>query len=292
MTQHRIAFAGLALIIAQFSINLGAAVAKSLFPLVGPEGVAALRSGIAALILLAVMRPWRTRITGRQAGFLLAYGLSLGGMNLLIYGAFQRIPIGVAIAIEISGPLTVVLLTSRSWRDFLWLALAVGSLMALIPWPGSQASLDPVGILLALAAAACWALYIVFGKRASTIGGGAAVALGMSISCLVTVPVGIATAGADLLQGHVLAIALGVALLSSALPYMLEMRALEALSSRLFGVLISGAPAVGALAGFIVLGERLSPLQWGAVAAMIMASAGCALTTRRPAPAEIEEGLA
>ena len=282
MGDRQVILGGLTIVAAQLSINIGAALAKGLFPLVGPEGVAALRTAISAAILLAVARPWRAALSTRQAGHLLLYGLAMGGMDLLIYWAIARIPIGVAVAVEISGPLAVVLLTSRSLRDFLWFALAAGSLLLLIPWPGREARLDPAGLLFALGAAACWALYIVFGKRASEVKGSVAVALGMLAACLVTLPAGIAAAGAKLLLAPALGIGVAVALLSSALPYMLEMNAFGKLSSRLIGVVSSCAPAVGALTGFAILGERLSFHQWIAVIAMITASAGCSLTSRAP----------
>lgn len=285
MADRRVALAGVTIILAQISINLGAATAKGLFPRVGPEGVAALRSTIAALLLLAVVRPWRVAIPARQRGLLILYGLSLGGMNLLIYAAFARIPIGIAIAVEICGPLSIVLLTSRSLRDLLWFGLAAGSLILLAPGRAGAGALDPVGVAYALAAAACWAFYILVGKRVSTVRGPVAVAIGMSVACLVTVPAGLVTAGAALFDPAVIAVALLVALLSSALPYLLEMSAMARVSSRLFGVIISCAPAIGALAGFAILGERLLPLQWCGIVGMIAASAGCSLTSRpRPLP--------
>src|SRR5439155_9798083 len=186
------------------------------------------------------------------------YGLALGGMNLLIYWAFARIPIGVAVAIEIGGPLAVVLLTSRSARDFVWLALAVACVLLLMPWPGRDVPLDLAGIGFAMGAAVCWALYILFGKRASEVESSTAVALGMTAASLVTIPVGVAAAGSRLLNPAIWGLGLVVAVLSSAIPYMLEMSALEKLSSRLFGVISSSAPAVAALAGFLMLGERLT----------------------------------
>jgi inner membrane transporter RhtA len=287
----KVAFAGLAIVVAQLSTNLGAALGKSLFPLVGPEGVAALRTGISALILLAISRPWRIALTKRQTTFLALYGLALGSMNLLIYLAIERLPIGVAIAIEISGPLSVVLLTSRSIRDFFWFALAVASLLMLMPWPGSQARLDSLGIVFAFGAAGCWALYILFGKRASELGSKTAVALGMVTACAVTLPFGIVMAGEKLLVSSVLWLGLVVALLSSAIPYILEMKALERLSSRTFGVIINSAPAIGALAGYLILGEQLTLVQWLAVATMISASAGCTLTAAPAVTRPIEKAL-
>lgn len=281
MRDRSVALAGLAIVSSQICINIGAALAKGLFPVVGPEGIAALRSFIGAMLLIALMRPWRVAVSRRQAGYLLVYGLALGSMNLLVYAAFARIPIGIVIAIEICGPLSIVLLTSRSKRDLLWFALALGSLFLLAPGGRGVERLDPVGVAFALAAAACWALYILVGKRAAEVKGGAAVAFGMCAACLLTVPVGVSSAGAALLDPHVLGAALGIALLSSALPYSLEMMAMGRVSSRLFGVIISCAPAIGALCGFVILGERLLPLQWCGIAGMIAASAGCSLTAGR-----------
>lgn len=289
MSDRTVALASLSILAAQISINIGAAIGKGLFPQVGPEGVAAFRTVISALILIAVAGPWRTRVTRGQARWLVLYGLTLGGMNLLIYWAFERIPIGIAVAIEICGPLAVVLTTSRSVRDFLWLGLAVVGLLLLIPWPGGEASLDPLGIAFAVAAAACWALYILFGKRASRVESRTAVALGMTTACLLTVPFGVAAGGATLLSPPVLAVGAVVAVLSSALPYLLEMKALETLSSRVFGVVTSSAPAIAALAGFLILHERLTGLQWLAIALMVAASAGCSLTARPPAAGARED---
>ena len=283
MRARTVPLASLAIVIALTSVNIGAALGKSLFALVGPEGVAALRTSIAAIILLVVARAWSARFTRRQALWMALYGIALGGMNLLIYWAIARIPIGIAVTIEICGPLAVVLLTSRSTRDFLWFALAVAGLLLLMPWPGAAGtSVDPAGVLYALGAATCWALYILFGKRAAEAESGVAVAAGMAIACLVTLPAGISVAGGNLLLPEVLLLGAVVAVLSSALPYYLEMRALEKLSSRLFGLVTSSAPAIAALVGFFMLGERLTPMQWMAVCMMIVASAGCSLASRPP----------
>ena len=269
--------AALAILGALVSQNIGAACAKQLFPQVGSEGVTALRVGLSALLLLVAMRPWRMALTRRGALDIAVYGVTLGCMNLLIYRAFALIPIGVAIAIEVTGPLAVVLLSSRRRRDVAWVACAVLGLWLLLPLHGASA-LDPRGVAWAAGAALCWALYIVFGKRASTLQGGQAVAWGMLAAALFTVPIGVAHAGAALLDGPVLAVGLAVALLSSALPYTLEMMALKRLPRRVFGILVSSAPAVGALAGFFVLGERLGAVQWLAIAFVMLASGGSAAT--------------
>jgi len=272
------ALPALALLGSMVSTYLGAAIAKSLFPQVGSQGVTALRVGLAACILLAWWRPWRLPLARQDMPNLLVYGLMLGCMNLLIYGAFARIPIGIAVAIEVTGPLLVVLAGSRRPRDFAWLACAVCGLWLLLPVRPQAAPLDPVGILLAVGAALCWAMYIVFGKRVSTLQGGQAVAWGMLAAALFTVPVGFAHAGPALLAPGVLAAGLGVALLSSALPYSLEMAALRRLPRRVFGILVSASPALSALAGWLVLGEQLLPLQWLAIGMIIAASAGAAAT--------------
>jgi inner membrane transporter RhtA len=273
---------GLAILAAMVSQYIGAAIAKHLFPLVGSEGVTALRVGLSALILVLAFRPWRTALTRRGALDIALYGFMLGCMNLLIYHAFSLIPIGIAVAIEVTGPLAVVVASSRRWRDLGWVACAALGLALLLPLRTGTGvlspSLDPAGVAYALGAAFCWAMYIVFGKRASKLEGGQAVAWGMLAASLFTVPVGAAHAGAALLQPAVMLAGLAVALLSSALPYSLEIMALRRLPRHVFGILVSSAPAVGALAGFLVLGEQLTPVQWLAIVLVMAASAGSAAT--------------
>ena len=269
------------------SQNLGAAIAKSLFPVVGVEGMTALRIGLSALLLLAFWRPWRTPITRRDIANVTVYGAVLGSMNLCIYEAFGRIPIGIATAIETIGPLAVVLASSRRPLDVVWVVLALAGLALLLP-PGTHRPLDPVGLLFAFGAAASWALYIVFGKRVSTLARGQAVSLGMLVAALLAVPLGMAQSGAQMLAPATLAAGLGVALLSSAVPYSLEMAALRRLPRQVFGILVSATPAFGAACGALVLGERLSALQWLAIACIIGASAGGAATARDDRPRAIE----
>lgn len=281
----RSAVPALAILASMISVNVGAAFAKGLFPLVGSAGVTAVRVGLAAILLLAFWRPWRRLPSLPDARNLLVYGLMLGCMNLTIYAAFARIPIGVAIAIEVTGPLALVLLSSRRPRDVAWVACAAAGLWLLSPLYGGagagSAALDPVGVAWALAAAFCWAMYIVFGKRVSTLEGGHAVAWGMLVASLCTVPVGVAQAGSALFAPAVLAAGLAVAVLSSILPYSLEMMALSRLPRRLFGILVSAGPAIGALAGWAVLGERLSTVQWVAIGLIIAATGGSAATAGR-----------
>lgn len=261
--------------------NIGAAFAKHLFPLVGSEGVTGLRVGLSALLLAAWLRPWRSLPARRDIPVLALYGLTLGCMNLLIYRAFALIPIGVAVAIEVTGPLAVVLAASRSVRDFGWVACAGAGLWLLLPLHAGAAGLDPAGVAYAFGAALCWACYIVFGQRASGVAGAGTVAWGMLAASLFTVPLGVAYAGPALRSPAVWLGGLVVALLSSAAPYTLEMVALKRLPRRVFGILVSASPAVSALAGFVLLGERLAALQWLAIALVIVASAGSAATAER-----------
>ncbi|KAA0590515.1 EamA family transporter [Azospirillum lipoferum] len=267
----------LILLASLLSQYVGAASAKSLFPLVGAEGVTGLRVGLSALMLMAILRPWRSLPGRADLRNLLIYGATLGAMNLSIYRAMELIPIGIAIAIEVTGPLAVALLGSRRLKDFLWIACAAVGLSLLLPLQEASSTLNPVGVAYAAAAAFCWALYIVFGKRASSLPGGQAVAWGMLVAASFTVPLGIAHAGAGLLVPAVLLIGLAVAVLSSMVPYLLEMMALRRLPSHVFGLAVSASPAVAALIGFLMLGERLSALQWAAIACIMFASAGSAL---------------
>jgi inner membrane transporter RhtA len=278
-----IAIAILALLAAMFCFQGGASLAKSLFPAVGAEGTAALRVGLSALILILVGRPWRARIHAGNWRSLLAYGASLGAMNLLFYMALRTVPLGIAVALEFSGPLAVTLLSSRRVLDFVWIALALAGLAFLLPLAHEAAPLDLRGAALALGAGACWGLYIVFGQKAGAEHGGSATMLGSAVAAFVVVPFGIAHAGAALLQPKIWPYALMVAALSSALPYSLEMVALRRLPTRVFGTLMSLEPAAAALMGFLLLRERLTVTQWLAIGAVMLASAGMTLTANAPA---------
>jgi inner membrane transporter RhtA len=268
------------------SQNLGAAWAKALFAQVGVEGMTALRVGGSALLLLAFWRPWRHAPARGRLLDLVGYGAMLGGMNACIYHAFARIPIGIATAIEVTGPLALVLAGSRRAADVAWVALAALGLALLLPVhaDGGARMLDPAGVAFASGAALSWALYIVFGKRVSGLAAGQSVSLGMVVAAMVTVPAGVLDAGATLARPHVLLAGLGVALLSSAVPYSFEMAALRHLPRRVFGILVSATPAVGAFFGWLVLGERLDALQGLAIACVIGACAGGAATSREPPP--------
>jgi len=274
----------LALFGGMVSLAVGTSFAKQMFPVIGAEGTAALRVSLSALILLCVWRPWRFRLSRADAARVLLYGLVLGLMNLTFYLSLRTIPLGPAIAIEFAGPLVLALIHARRWIHFLWVGFAVAGLGLLLPLRGGIHALDPVGVAFAAAAGLFWALYIIFGKSLSHMHAGQSVALGMSTAAIVILPFGIISAGTALLLPSVLFLGLGVALLSSALPYSLEMIALRHIPERTFGVMLSAEPAIGAIAGMVILHEQLSGLQWFAIGCIVIASIGALMTTESDNP--------
>lgn len=262
----------------------GASFAKGLFPLVGAAGATALRLTLAAVVLIAVFRPWRHRLDRAQWRAVLLYGAAMGAMNLFFYAALASIPLGVAVALEFTGPLAVALAGSRKPMDFFWIALAVAGLAVLLPLGQSGGGIDPMGAALALCAGACWAGYIIFGQRAGTGGGAHIAALGVGFAAVIALPFGVVTAGTALLNPAILPIALGVALLSSAIPYALDMVALPHIPARLFGILMSAQPAFAALSGLVILHEHLTLWQTVGIVAIIAASFGATLSIARRAP--------
>ncbi|MFZ4969071.1 MULTISPECIES: threonine/homoserine exporter RhtA [Pseudomonas] len=274
------------LLIAMASIQSGASLAKSMFPVVGAQGTTTLRLIFAGIIMLLILRPWRATFTARSLRTVIIYGIALGGMNLLFYMSLRSVPLGIAVALEFTGPLAVAILASRRAIDYLWIGLAIGGLLLLIPTGSTSASIDLVGTLYALGAGVCWALYILFGQKAGADNGIQTAALGVMIAALFVAPFGIAHAGAALLTPALIPVALGVAVLSTALPYSLEMVAMTRIPARTFGTLMSIEPAFGALSGLVFLSEYLSLAQWLAIACIICASVGATLTMRsEPKPA-------
>lgn len=259
------------------SVQIGAAVAKQLFTLAGAAGTVTLRLVLAALVLLVV---WRPSLRLNRSTWLVigSYGLVLGAMNLTFYQAIKHIPLGAAVTIEFLGPLAVAVLGSRRWLDGLWALLAAAGVLLLTRVDGG---LDVTGVLFALAAAACWAGYILLaaalGSRTSD---GKGLALAMVFGSALALPFGVAEAGTALLDPVVLIAGAAVALLSSVVPYSLELEALRRIPPRVFGILMSLEPAVAALAGLVVLHEALHPAQWAAVFCVVLASVGATRTAR------------
>ncbi len=263
----------------------GTSFAKSLFPAVGAEGTTTYRLVFAALMLMLLRRPWRQRWHWHDLPPLALYGINLGLMNLLFYRALETIPFGLAVAIEFTGPLTVAVVASRKPLDYLWVLLAVVGLGLILPWPGASNPISPVGMGFALAAGVCWAVYIVMGQRVAGRYGAMATPMGMLIAALVVTPFGWSVAGAALLNPAWLGAGLAVALLSSAIPYSLEMYALQHLPKFTFSLLLSLEPAVGAIAGWLVLSEPLNAQQISAIGLIMLASIGSAYTMHRRAGA-------
>lgn len=265
------------------TLQFGAALGATLIDDVGAAGAALLRLAFAAAILVAV---WRPRVAGREKGDLwlaAAFGATLGGMNLAIYEAIERIPLGIAVTIEFAGPLAVAVLASRRRLDVLWAVLAAAGILVLADPGGGEVEL--AGVLFALVAAVCWGLYIVIAARAGQrFRGSDGLALAMTLGVLVPLVPGIVSGGTGLLDGEVLAIALGVALLSSVIPYSLETEALRRMPKNVFGVLMSLEPGVAALAGFLVLSQDLGPRELLAIGLVVTASAGA--TRFAPPPPE------
>lgn len=268
------------LLIAMSAIQGGASLATALFPAVGPATATSLRLIIATLLLWIVLRPWRWRVARADWPDLAIYGIALGSMNFLLYQAIARIPLGIAVALEFTGPLSVALWSSKSRLDLLWIAIAIAGLAVLLglDHENGNGTLDIYGVLCALGAGGCWATYILFGQKAGAANGMQSAVWGITLAAVVIAPIGLVDAGAALFDARVLFIALGVAILSTALPYTLEMVALPRLPTQTFGTLMSLEPAFGALSGLIFLGQALGVWQWLAIMAVIVASIGTTIT--------------
>jgi inner membrane transporter RhtA len=255
------------------SVQFGAALAATLFQRLGPGGAVLLRLASATIVLLAI---WRPRLRGHSSGELrlvCLFGLVLAGMNLSFYEALNRIPLGIAVAVEFVGPLAVAVAGSRRRVDLLWIGLAVVGILALTR--GSSRGLDGLGLILALTAGCFWGAYILLNARLGrAFAGSGGLALGMWVATLAVLPIGIADGGAHLLEPGSLALGAAVGILSSAIPYSLELEALRRIAPHVFGVLMSLEPAVAALAGFLVLGQGLGTRALVGIALVIIASVG------------------
>jgi inner membrane transporter RhtA len=273
-----------ALMVSLITLCAGTSLAKGLFPFVGAEGTTTYRLVFSTLLLMAFWRPWRRAWTWADVPILVLFGATLGLMNLLFYNAIKTVPFGLAIAVEFTGPLAVALWSSKKPLDFVWIVLAVAGMGLILPLGNASgadmqaAAIDPVGIAYALGAGACWAVYIVVGQRVADRIGAFATPMGMLVAALLVTPVGISVAGSSLLNPEWMLAGLGIALLSSAIPYSLEMYSLKHLPKQTFSILLSLEPAVGALAGWLVLSEQLSTQQLGAIGLIMTASMGSAMT--------------
>jgi inner membrane transporter RhtA len=251
---------------------------------VGPGGTVLIRIGFAALLLLAIWRP-RLRLPPEARRDVLLLGITLAAMNTSFYFALDRIPLGIAVTLEFVGPLTVAIAGSRRRLDLLWVGLAAGGLVLLSPVPGSD--LDALGVLLALVAGSFWGVYIVLTARVGrALPGGGGLAIAMAIAALASIPIGLADAGGDLLDAELLAVGFLVAVLSSALPYSVELEALRRLPESTFGVLMSLEPAVAATVGFVGLDQGLAAREVVAIALVLTASAGALRAAGTPRAAE------
>ncbi|KLT64132.1 DMT family transporter [Pedobacter sp. BMA] len=269
-----------AVLLSILSVQCGAAIAKGLFPGIGPIATASLRIGLSAIILLIAFRPNISKLSHKQWKYVTLYGLCLGAMNMVFYMAIARIPIGLGVTLEFIGPLVVAIFGSKKLVDFVWVALAATGIVLITPLTNN--GLDPIGILLALLAAAFWGAYIVLGGRISKImSGGQAVSIGMVFASVLIIPFVFLDGGLARLNPHLLTLGLALALLSSAIPFTLEIRALKQLPARTFSILMSLEPAVASITAFVFLQERLSLKECLSVAFVVIASAGSSLTARR-----------
>jgi inner membrane transporter RhtA len=267
------------------SVQVGAAIAKSLFDDAGAAGTVLLRVGFAALVLWLLWRPRPGAHERSDLRLAAAFGVTLAGMNLAFYEALDRIPLGIAVTLEFVGPLGVAVAASRRSLDVLWVVLAAAGILLLADLGGG--SVNAAGVVFALLAGCFWAAYILVNERVGrAFTGGSGLALAMAVATALLVPVGVADGGGALLDPRVLAVGAAVAMLSSAIPYSLELEALRRIPAGVFGVLMSLEPAVAALAGLAILGEVLDAREWSGIALIVAASAGAARGTGVARPLE------
>jgi inner membrane transporter RhtA len=262
------------------SVQFGSAIATTLFARVGPAGAVLLRLVSATIVLMLIWRPsvrWRTR---RDLALAALFGVVLAAMNLTFYEAIRRIPLGVGVTIEFVGPLTVALVGSRRRLDLLWVALAAAGIVALMH--GGSHGLNTLGVVFALIAGCMWGTYILVNARlGQRFEEGTGLALAMCVASVVALPFGLAEGGAHVLQLHSLAVGAGVGMLSSAIPYTLEVEALRRIATSVFAVLMSIEPAMAALAGFLIVGQNLTARDLVGIALVVVASLGASQRARQ-----------
>jgi inner membrane transporter RhtA len=272
----------LLVLLAASSVQFGSSLAKTLFDNAGPGGTVFMRVLFAAIVLMALWRPRVGEVHRHDLWLAASFGVALAGMNYAFYLSLDRIPLGVAVTFEFLGPLGVAVAGSRHALDLLWVGMAAAGILLLSDF-GDFSSLNVTGVLLALLAGGFWAAYILLSQRVGqAFPGGHGLALAMVVATVLLAPVGIADAGGALLDPGVLAMGAAVAMLSSAIPYSLELEALRRLPKRVFGVMMSLDPAVAALAGYVVLGEILGARELAAIGLVVAASAGAARSATTP----------
>lgn len=257
------------------SVQGGAAIAKSIFPIMGAAGTASLRIVLSAIILLIAFRPNFKYISAKQWKFLIPYGIALGGMNISIYLALARIPLGLAVTLEFMGPLILTFSKSRKSLDFLWAFCASFGVALIAPWSSNNVNVDLIGVLLALLAGAFWAAYIVIGgKTSKIIKGRHAVGIGLLVASFIVIPIALLEGNLSEITPKFFFLGIAVALLSSAIPFSLEMSVLKRISAKSFSILMSLEPAVAAICGLVFLGEQLNFYEWVAILLIVVASIG------------------
>lgn len=261
------------------SVQSGAAIATRLFPDAGPGGTVLLRLGVSAVLLWAIARPSVRGHKGADLRLAVAFGVALAGMNFTFYEALSRIPLGVAVTVEFIGPLAVAVLGSRRLIDVVWVLLAAAGVALLTSGGGA---LDGLGLFLAFAAGVMWAAYILLSQRVGAVFPGATgLAIALLVGTIGLAPFGIWSGGSALVDPSVFGRGCAVALLSSAIPYSLELAALRHLRASVFGVLMSLEPAFAALSGLLFLSQHLRLREWAAVVFVMAASVGATRGARR-----------
>ncbi|SEG16580.1 EamA family transporter [Sphingobacterium lactis] len=269
-----------AAILSMVCVQGGASIAKQLFPAIGPIATSALRIGLSAILLYFINRPNLRGLNRQQWFYCGAYGLGIAAMNLIFYMAIQRIPLGLGVTIEFIGPLFLAFALSRKLLDVVWALLACLGILLIVPW--QSGSLDPLGLFLAFLAGTFWAVYIVMGSRVSKVMEGRhAVSVGMIIATIAILPFAIWDGALFDVTPSLFGMGLLVAILSSALPFSLDMVALKHLPAKTFSILTSLQPAFGALSGLLFLKEYLTWTQWASVACVVLASIGTTVFSKK-----------
>lgn len=276
-SRQSIAF--LAATLSLVSVQIGASVAKTLFPVLGPETVALVRLGIAAILLCVIFRPWQLFYQQTNWCNLVIYGMFISGMNVLVYKAFAYMSVGLAISIEVLGPLTVAMLMSKRKQDLLWAGCALIGIV-ILPLGGVNQNFSYQGMGLALAAAICWGLYIIYGRRVASAGG-SSVAVGMLVAALCALPVGFQHLDLVVSSYKVFFTCVFVSLFSSMIPFLLDIVAMKRLAAHVFGMLLSASPAISAVAAWCILGEALNLYQILAIIMIMVACIGCSYASYR-----------